>query len=76
MKPKGTFEMPTSRRDFFTRFLPKDRQSSDSSDGNDVPLEAYPIALSKQGGLSFKIAVVADLDAYLKLEFGSNGKEK
>lgn len=46
------------------------------ADLNDVPLEAYPIALSKQGGLSFKIAVVADLDAYLKLEFGSNGKEK
>ena len=41
-----------------------------------VPQGAYPIAISEQGGLSFKIAIVADLDAYLKLEFGSNGKEK
>ena len=40
MKPKGTFEMPTSRRDFFARFLPKDRQPADSSDGKAVPLEA------------------------------------
>ena len=34
-----------------------------------VPAAAYPIALSEQGGLSMKIAVVADLDAYLRLQF-------
>jgi len=34
---------------------------------NDVPSEAYPIAISKDGQLGFKIAVTADLDAYLAL---------
>ena len=40
---------------------------------NNVPQEAYPIAISTEGQLSFKIAITADVEAYLKLQF--NGKE-
>ena len=50
-----------------------DRKLSLDDDLHNVPVEAYPISLSEQGGLSMKIAVVADVDAYLSLEF--NGKE-
>lgn len=38
-----------------------------------VPQEAYPIAISTEGQLSFNIAITADVEAYLKLQF--NGKE-
>lgn len=38
-----------------------------------VPAEAYPIAISKDGQLSFNIAVAADVEAYLSLQF--KGKE-
>ena len=38
-----------------------------------VPAEAYPIAISTNGQLSFNIAVAADVEAYLRLQF--NGKE-
>jgi hypothetical protein len=40
---------------------------------NNVPQEAYPIAISTEGQLSFNIAITADVEAYLKLQF--NGKE-
>ena len=46
-----------------------DAQLPDMEGLNNVPAEAYPISISKDGQFSFKIGIAANLDAYLKLNF-------
>jgi hypothetical protein len=46
-----------------------DAQLPDMEGLNNVPAEAYPISISKDGEFSFKIGIAANLDAYLKLNF-------